>query len=595
MPGLHAAELRRGPFLQIATPDSITVRWRTDVPCESVVRCGAEAGALTSSVTDSNLITEHEVRLTDLTPATQYFYSVGSLSETHAEGTNCYFITHPVPGPAAPTRVWVISDSGQTADPNTSLSVRDAYYRYAGTNHTDVWLALGDNSYCYGTDLEYQTNFFAFYPEMFQRTAIWPAIGNHETWWTWMPPVSPRMPYLDIFTLPTNGEAGGVPSGKEEYYSFDYANIHFICLDSMTQSRATNGPMADWLRADLAATTNLWIITFFHHAPYSKGTHDSDDPWSEVQMVEMRENIVPILEAAGVDLVLSGHSHMYERSYLLRGHYGYSPTLRPEMILDQGSGREADTGPYVKTISGPGANCGTVYVQTGCSGSLDTPYGHHPVMFHDESQLGSFVLDINSNRLDAVFLRSTGEVGDWFTMIKKEPEPFRLFHLALQEENIILSWKSDRGMTYQIEQTDSGTASNWETASAPITATGPITSWTNLVAPGPMHLYRVIQIPPLAPVKRFSPVKVAESTGLGWEVGQQPITLASLSEQQFKNPPIYPEEREPLGIERQYAGVVCDTTYWKRNVKPQVLRGRLASSTFQGTQAACRVSWLKQV
>ena len=55
----------------------------------------------------------------------------------------------------------------------------------------------------------------------------------------------------------------------EEYYSFDYANIHFICLDSMTQSRATNGPMANWLRADLAATTNQWIIAYWHHPPYT--------------------------------------------------------------------------------------------------------------------------------------------------------------------------------------------------------------------------------------------------------------------------------------------------------------------------------------
>ncbi len=39
----------------------------------------------------------------------------------------------------------------------------------------------------------------------------------------------------------------------------------------MTQSRATNGAMANWLRADLAATTNQWIIAFWHHPPYTKG------------------------------------------------------------------------------------------------------------------------------------------------------------------------------------------------------------------------------------------------------------------------------------------------------------------------------------
>jgi len=79
----------------------------------------------------------------------------------------------------------------------------------------------------------------------------------------------------------------------------------------MTQSRATNSPMANWLRADLDANTNQWLIAFWHHPPYSKGSHDSDD---EIELIEMRQNIVPILEAHGVDLVVCGHSHNYERS-----------------------------------------------------------------------------------------------------------------------------------------------------------------------------------------------------------------------------------------------------------------------------------------
>src|SRR4029450_1236093 len=86
-----------------------------------------------------------------------------------------------------------------------------------------------------------------------------------------------HLPYLDIFTLPTQGEAGGIPSGTEKYYSFDYANIHFICLDSMGSDRKSTGPMGNWLRAALGATAQEWIIAFFHHTPYSRGSHDSDD------------------------------------------------------------------------------------------------------------------------------------------------------------------------------------------------------------------------------------------------------------------------------------------------------------------------------
>ncbi len=64
--------------------------------------------------------------------------------------------------------------------------------------------------------------------------------------------------------------------------------------------------MCNWLRADLAATAQEWIIAYWHHPPYTKGSHDSD---AEGDLVEVRENIVPILEDFGVDLVLCGHSH----------------------------------------------------------------------------------------------------------------------------------------------------------------------------------------------------------------------------------------------------------------------------------------------
>ena len=60
--------------------------------------------------------------------------------------------------------------------------------------------------------------------------------------------------YYDIFTLPTRGQAGGLASGTEAYYSFNYANIHFICLDSHDSDRSTDGAMMQWLKADLAAT-----------------------------------------------------------------------------------------------------------------------------------------------------------------------------------------------------------------------------------------------------------------------------------------------------------------------------------------------------
>ena len=90
-------------------------------------------------------------------------------------------------------------------------------------------------------------------------------------------------------------------------------------------SRSATGAMATWLRNDLAANTQTGPSPTGTTRPTSKGSHDSD---TESELIEMRQNINPILEEGGVDLVLSGHSHAYERSFFLDGHYGTSATLR---------------------------------------------------------------------------------------------------------------------------------------------------------------------------------------------------------------------------------------------------------------------------
>ncbi len=131
----------------------------------------------------------------------------------------------------------------------------------------------------------------------------------------------------------------------------------------------------------------------------------------------MRQNALPILEQYGVDLVLSGHSHVYERSFLLNGHYGTSTTLTPDMILDAGDGRTNGTGAYKKA-----ADRGAVYTVAGSSGKTGGGSLDHPVMFVSLSVLGSVVLNVNGNRLDATFLQSNGTVRDTFS-IQKGPTP----------------------------------------------------------------------------------------------------------------------------------------------------------------------------
>ena len=187
--------------------------------------------------------------------------------------------------------------------------------------------------------------------------------------------------------------------------------------------------MLQWLEADLRATTADWIVTFFHHPPYSKGSHDSD---IEERLIEVREQVIPILEENGVDLVLNGHSHHYERSFLLDGHYGFSDSFDPDvMALDHGDGRVDGDGPYTKQ---PGPHQGTVYVVNGTGGwpggagaGLD-----HPAMYTASRELGSVILTADGGTLDLRFIDTTGTPLDWFTVVK---EGLPLFHDGFEYGN----------------------------------------------------------------------------------------------------------------------------------------------------------------
>jgi hypothetical protein len=413
-------QLIRGPYLQVSTPSGIIIRWRTDVPDGSQVVYGSDLVSMTLTNNDPATVTEHQVLVTNLQPDMVYYYAVGSEARMLAGfDTNCYFRTHPLPGTPKPLHLWVIGDAG-TGDVNQE-AVRNAFYNLNGTNYVDAWLQLGDNAYEFGLDEEYQVAVFNMYSNLLAHTITWPTIGNHETYST-----DPNGLYahLNVFSMPTSGEAGGVPSSTKLYYSFDIGMVHFICLDSMISSRAPGDPMAVWLAADLASTTNRWLIAYWHHPPYSKGSHDSD---KDVEMIEMRQNILPILEAGGVDLVLAGHSHSYERSYLLNGHYGFSTNLTPAMIVNGSGGRNTNgSGAYVKpehAVGNPVGNQGTVYAVAGSAGHISGLSAKHPAMFIALNVLGSMVLDITTDRMDAIFLRETGATNDWFTIIKTNFAP----------------------------------------------------------------------------------------------------------------------------------------------------------------------------
>lgn len=398
--------LTRGPYLQLGTPTSMVVRWRTDVATSSVVKVGDQPGALSRLVAGDAPTTEHEVVISGLQPDTRYYYSVGDAARALSGDATHTFVTAPLHGTPKATRIWAIGDAG-TANKDQA-AVRDAYYAFTKERATDVFLMLGDNAYDTGTDREYQKAVFNVYHQLMRQTPVWPTLGNHDAAHT--RETDGRYPYFQMMTLPQRGEAGGLASGSEYYYSFDHGPIHFICLDSQTNRRKPGSAQLLWLEQDLAATKQPWIVAYWHHPPYSRGSHNTD---KDKESIEMRAHVLPLLEAGGCDLVLSGHSHSYERSYLLKGHYGDSASMTPEMKVDSGNG--APTTPYRK----PAVDQGTVYVVAGSSGKISGGKLNHPAHVVSLNKLGSLVVDVDGEQMKAVFLREDGSVDDAFTIVKK--------------------------------------------------------------------------------------------------------------------------------------------------------------------------------
>lgn len=465
----------RAPYVQMATPSSITVVWRTEGPVVPVVRFGKSPDQLDQKVGGSHVVTraslgtngqaippkwsalrtwgnlrlpklhsapvgtfQYEAKLTGLTPDTRYYYGVfnGDKRMTPAD-ESYHFTTHPVKGTVRPMRFWVAGDSGtgRQAQAEVFQAMREFVAREK--RPLDFYLHVGDMAYHTGRDVEFQSRFFEPYEPTLRNTVCWPTMGNHEG--AISKGSTGRGPYYDAYVMPTRAEAGGLASGSEAYYSFEFGNAHFICLDSHDLDRRPSGAMAQWLRADLEKARADWLIAYWHHPPYTKGTHDSD---KEKELAEMRYFIMPILESGGVDLVLTGHSHIYERSMLIDGAYGPHPkgavtnaadtaagapktpkevntsVTADFAVLDDGDGDPAGDGAYRKS-AGLQPRQGTVQVVAGHGGQSLGRMGTMPVFRKVFVEYGSVIVDINGDTLTATMVNHKGEQRDNFSIVKR--------------------------------------------------------------------------------------------------------------------------------------------------------------------------------
>lgn len=254
--------------------------------------------------------------------------------------------------------------------------------RIANTPPTSEFiLALGDIIYKDGENKDYDPFLFKHFNNIFPNTPFYPILGNHD----WH--VNPDSNYTTQWVLP----------GNEHYYSFDYNNVHFICLDSKAGDFYNYDEQKRWLEADLQKAQGKydWIFVALHH-PGHHCNYKKQEP--------LVIALYPLFAKYGVNVVLNGHAHTYERlhPYDANGNVieAYKNNTKEYSGIANG---------FISITTGAGGVLDPTFVPGNCD-SLVAAYrhvGHYMQFFVDGKTLRAKA--INS---------FTGEVFDSFTIKK---------------------------------------------------------------------------------------------------------------------------------------------------------------------------------
>jgi hypothetical protein len=336
-----------------------------------------------------------------------------------------------------------------------------AYQAYQA--HPDFIMNTGDNVYGKGLNSEYIKNFFPVYnadkadiavgAPLLRSVPFYSVIANHDVahkgpngavadfdqaidalgYYTnlYLPLNGPQKPTYRTPTLGAEAseksfrQAAGPRFPRMANYSFDYGEIHFLCLDANTYIDPSDSALQKWIADDLKATDATWKFVVYHHPCFNVGE-------AHFEQQHMRV-LSPIFEAAGVDFCLNGHEHVYQRSMPLRFRptdtarvdpkFGGDRLIPGEFTCDRAFDGKSTTRPD-----------GVVYITTGAGGaSLYSPgFDHAPEKWlHDEdkrvayvsrfvsSQHSFTVFDVTAHELTMTQIGEKGEVLDTIRVTKK--------------------------------------------------------------------------------------------------------------------------------------------------------------------------------
>lgn len=302
---------------QVITADSTTSRtfmWQSDYAEENPVVEYRQAGdddslmqlpASSDAFSDDGVTTYiHTAAVTDLKPGTAYEYRVGA-----GDKRSDWQSFHTAQG--HDFKALIFPDSQSSDYSVWAATAQPAWQRNQDAQFFINMGDLVDN----GQD-HYQWNaWFDVVGDMIARIPVVPLLGNHETYnkdW------KVRMPeaYLHLFALPRIDRE----KYQNQFYSFDYGDVHFVVLNTQSQELADFEPSLDedevaWFKEDMAKTTKKWKVVLMHKDPLQYGFANRPEPREEGFSPEGRL-WMPLFDQYGVDAVLSAHLHTYRD----RGH-----------------------------------------------------------------------------------------------------------------------------------------------------------------------------------------------------------------------------------------------------------------------------------
>jgi acid phosphatase type 7 len=289
--GATGLEQPRGPYVQGVTASSAVICWVSQHPGSGVVEYG-KTPELGCKETDPRVRRRHVVALAALDPGSTYHYRVEGVG---GSSSGC-FRTAPVDDDSRFSFA-VVGDSGSGGKGQLAVAALLERLR------PDLVLHTGDVVYPAGQERHYDRRFFAPYRNLIKTVPLFPVLGNHDV------RKGNGAAFLENFHPPL-----GSPGSTKRYYSFDWGNTHFVALDSELYhgDRGSNPEeQRDFLERDLATTRKRWTVAFLHRSPYGSSRHGGDE--------KVREDLEPLFVKHGVDLIFSGHDHVYERTVPITG------------------------------------------------------------------------------------------------------------------------------------------------------------------------------------------------------------------------------------------------------------------------------------